>query len=68
LDGTAALKLRRPEAKTLILMIAQEEEWWLYAPEGSLLEIPELPFKIPGVWAEDCLPDLAQNMPPLVGN
>jgi hypothetical protein len=26
LDGTAALKLRRPEAKTLILMIAQEEE------------------------------------------
>jgi hypothetical protein len=25
-DGTAALKLRRPEAKTLILMVAQEKE------------------------------------------
>jgi hypothetical protein len=25
-DGTAALKLRGPEAKTLILMVAQEEE------------------------------------------
>jgi hypothetical protein len=30
-DGIAALKLRGPEAKTLILMVAQKEEWWLYA-------------------------------------
>jgi hypothetical protein len=53
LNGTAALKLRGPEAKTLILIIAQQEEWWLYAPEERPPEIPELPFKIPGVWAED---------------
>jgi hypothetical protein len=26
-DGTAALKLRGPEARVLTLMIAQEEEW-----------------------------------------
>jgi hypothetical protein len=32
-DGTATLKLREPEAKTLICTVAQEEEWWLYAPE-----------------------------------
>jgi hypothetical protein len=46
LDGTAALKLRVPEAKTLILTVAQ---WGLYALKGRLLEIPELPFKIPGM-------------------
>jgi hypothetical protein len=34
-DGTAALKLRGPEAKTLILMVAQEEEWQFYDPEGK---------------------------------
>jgi hypothetical protein len=59
LDGTVALKLRGPEAKTLILMAAQEEEWQLYVPEGRPLEIPELPFKIPGIWAEDSPPGLA---------
>jgi hypothetical protein len=52
-DGTTALKLRGPEAKTLILTVTQEEEWWLYATEGSPPEIPELPFKNPGVWIED---------------
>jgi hypothetical protein len=30
-NGTAAIKLRGPKAKTLILMVEQEEEWWLYA-------------------------------------
>jgi hypothetical protein len=44
-DGTAALKLRGPEAKTLILTVAQEEEWRLCAPEGRPSEIPELPFR-----------------------
>jgi hypothetical protein len=39
-DGTADLKLRGTEAKTLILEVAQEEEWWLYASEGRPLEIP----------------------------
>jgi hypothetical protein len=48
-DDTTALKLRGPEAKTLILTVAQEEEWWLYAPEGRPPDIPELPFKIQGV-------------------
>jgi hypothetical protein len=35
-------------------------------PEGRPLEIPELPFKIPGVWAEDNPPGLAQSVPPVV--
>jgi hypothetical protein len=30
-------------------MVAQEEEWQLYPPEGRPQEIPELPFKILGV-------------------
>jgi hypothetical protein len=49
-------------------MVPQEEEWWLYAPEGRPLVIPELPFKIPGIWAEDNLQVLAQSMPPVVGD
>jgi hypothetical protein len=53
LDSTAALKLRGPKAKTLILMAAQEEEWQLYVPEGRPLKISELPFNIPGVRAKD---------------
>jgi hypothetical protein len=59
-DGTGALKLRGPEAKTLILMFAQEKEWQLYALERRPPEIPELPFKIPGlkltpqVWPKMC--------------
>jgi hypothetical protein len=28
--------------------------------------MPELPFKIPEVWAEDNSPRLAQNIPPVV--
>jgi hypothetical protein len=58
-DDTAALSFRGPEAKTLILAVTQEEEWWLYYPEGRPLGIPELPFKIPGVWAKDNHPGLA---------
>jgi hypothetical protein len=59
-DGIAALKLRGPKAKTLILMVAREKEWWLYISEGRPPEIPDLPFEIPGVWAEY----MAYNMPP----
>jgi hypothetical protein len=62
-DGTAALKLRGSKAKTLILTVAQEEEWRLYAPEGRPLEIPEPPFKIPGVWDEDNTPGLPEMCP-----
>jgi hypothetical protein len=49
---TAPLKLRGPEAKTLILTVTQEEEWQFYASEERPLEILKLPFKIPGIWAE----------------
>jgi hypothetical protein len=65
-DGTAALKLRGPEAKTLILTVAQEEEWQLYVPEGRPPEIPELPFRIPVVCTEDNSPGWAQNVPPVM--
>jgi hypothetical protein len=65
-DGTASLKLRGHETKTLILTVAQEEKWWLYAPDGRPLEIPETPFRIPGVWAEDNPPGLARNVLPVV--
>jgi hypothetical protein len=65
-DGMASIKSRGPEAKTLILTIAQEEEWELYALEGSPPEVPEVPFKIPGVWAEDNCPGLSRNVPPAV--
>jgi hypothetical protein len=61
-DGIAALKLRGPEAKIITLMIAQEEEWQLYASKKENPEMPELSFKIPGVWAEDNLCRLAQNI------
>jgi hypothetical protein len=47
-------------------MVGQEEEWWLYASMGRPPEIPELPFKIPDVLAEDNPPGLAQNVPPVV--
>jgi hypothetical protein len=43
----SALKLRRPEAK-----VSQEEEWQLLcACKKEIPEMPELPFKISGVWA-----------------
>jgi hypothetical protein len=52
-DGTAALQLRRPEAKILSITVVQKEEWQLYALKKDIPEMPEFPFKIPGVWAED---------------
>jgi hypothetical protein len=58
--------LRGSEAKTLIPTVAQEKEWQLYAPEGRPPEIPELPLKIPGIWAEDNTQGLAQNVPPVM--
>jgi hypothetical protein len=65
-DGMAALKLRGPEAKILTLTVLQEEEWQLYASMKEIPEMSELPFKIPGVWAEDKLPELAWNILPAV--
>jgi hypothetical protein len=55
-DGMAALKVREPEAKVLTLTVAKEEEWRLYASKKEIPEIPELPYKIPGIWAEDNCP------------
>jgi hypothetical protein len=57
-DGMAALKLTEPEAKILTLTVAQEEEWLFYASKKETPEMPELLFKIPGVWAEDHPPTL----------
>jgi hypothetical protein len=65
-DGIAALKLRGPEAKIMTLTTAQEEEWQLCASKKEIPEMPELPFKILGVWVEDNLLELAQNIPPVV--
>jgi hypothetical protein len=56
-DGMATLKIRGPEAKILTLTVAQEEEWQLCASKKEIPEMPELPFKISGVWAEDNLLD-----------
>jgi hypothetical protein len=61
-DGTATLKLRGSEAKTLTLRGAQKEEWQLYSPEGRPLEIPLLLFRFqvyglkitPKVWPKTC--------------
>jgi hypothetical protein len=52
-DGTAVLKLKGPEAKILTLMVTQEEEWQLCASKKEISDMPELPFKNPGAWAED---------------
>jgi hypothetical protein len=42
-DGTAALKLRGPEAKTFILTVAQGEKWCLYALKGGALRFLSFP-------------------------
>jgi hypothetical protein len=47
-------------------MVAQEEEYWLYAPKGRLPEISKLSLKFPGAWAKDNLPGLAKNVTPVV--
>jgi hypothetical protein len=47
-------------------MVTLDEEWCLCAPERSPPEIPELPFKIPGIWAKDNPPGLSQNVSPVV--
>jgi hypothetical protein len=43
LDGTAVLRLRGPEAKTLILTVVQEEEWQLISLKGGLLRFLSFP-------------------------
>ncbi|KAF0885103.1 POLY protein, partial [Crocuta crocuta] len=68
-QGQVALTLRKPEAKIMSLTIPQGEEWHLYS-FNSLKEkpqlVPELPFKVSKVWAEDNPPALARNIPPVV--
>jgi hypothetical protein len=51
-DGIAALNVRGLEAKIPTHAVAQEE-WQLYASKKEISEMPEVSFKIPGVWAED---------------
>jgi hypothetical protein len=53
--------LRGPEANTLILTVAQEEEWQLYTLRGGLLRFLSFPsgFQVyvlitPKVWPEMC--------------
>jgi hypothetical protein len=68
-DSMAALKLRGPEAKILTLMVEQEGEWQHCASKKEIPKMLLLPFKIPGVWAEDnptLNPRLALNMPSMV--
>jgi hypothetical protein len=60
-----ALKLGGTEAKILTLTVVQEEEWQLCASENEIPEMPELPFKIPGVWAEDSPPPTGSELPPV---
>jgi hypothetical protein len=55
-DGMTALMLKGPEAKILTLIVAQEEEWRLYVSTKGIPEMPQPPFKIPGVWAEETTP------------
>jgi hypothetical protein len=60
-DSTAALKLRGPEAKTLV-MVAQEEEWWLMPLKEGLLKSLNSPLRFQVyrlkitllVWPEMC--------------
>jgi hypothetical protein len=49
-----------------MLMVAQEEEWQLYAPEKEIPIMPGLPSKIPGIWAKDNPPRPAWSIPPMV--
>ena len=50
--GQAALTLRKLEAKIVTLTIPQGEEWRLCSLKEEPQPVPELPSKIPGVWAE----------------
>jgi hypothetical protein len=53
-------------ARILIITVAQEEELWLYAPEGRSSGNSEHPFTIAGVWVEANPPGLTENMSPVV--
>lgn len=56
--GQTALTLGKPEARTMSL--PQGEEWYLYSLSKGSQERPQLPFKVPGVWANGNPPGLAQ--------
>ena len=57
--GQAALTLQKPEAKIMALKISQGENWHLSSLKEEPHLVPELPFRMPGVWAEGSLPGLA---------
>lgn len=49
----------------MTLTIPQGEECCFYILMEEPQQGPELPFRVPGVWAEDNPPGLAQNIPPV---
>jgi hypothetical protein len=51
-DGQMALCFSSGPPRILALITPQEEEWRAYSIQTAL-KGSELPFKIPGVWAED---------------
>lgn len=65
-QGRAALILQKPDAKIGTLTIPQGEEWRVYSLKGKPPLVPELPLKVPGVWAEENPAGLARNIPPVV--
>lgn len=64
--GQAALTSGRPEARVMLLMVPRGKEWRLCSLIGGSQQEPELPFKLPIVWAEDSPPGLARHVPPVV--
>jgi hypothetical protein len=63
--GQAALSFGSGLPRVLALVTPWEEEWRLHSV-GTALMGPEMPFKFPGVWAEDNPPGLAISIPPVV--
>jgi hypothetical protein len=64
-DGQAVLSFGSETPRVLALVTPWEEECRLHSVETAL-KGPEIPFKVPGVWAEDSPLGLAVNIPPVV--
>jgi hypothetical protein len=64
-DGQAALSFASGTTRVLALITHWAEEWRLHSVETAL-KGPEMPFKAPGVWAEDNPLGIAVNIPPVV--
>jgi hypothetical protein len=62
---TSGFELWLEPPRFLALITPWEEEWRLHSVETAL-KGPEMPFKAPGVWAEDNPLGIAVNIPPVV--